>query len=283
MKSARTPPRFITSPSNVLYHGNIKVYDLRTEGALVEALITEGQVVYARDHSADLGIVLDYRIVTTTTDRWFEVGVPMLAAQPMESGNASAGWLWLNGFIRLHLEWSEDLVHWHVGKFADSGTPQAIVIDGQDSLIYWARSMYSVDSKVKTGHMWCEQIGGDTRNNPFTGLTLNNVVRSLPNFPYTMPTHAGQLQTDIAAIFQGATVTATSDVDWRIDVPEVNFTAYSTLNKIYWPEYHVPDYLGNLVNHDDGAIFQGEFVNASGVRCALNKQFARLGATLLKL
>lgn len=278
------PPRSITSLSDVLFHGNIKVFDLCTEGDLVQALITEGQVVYARDHSAELGCALAYRIVTTSTDKWFEVGVPMLDAQPMESGNASAGWLWLNGFVRLHLEWSEDLVNWHVGKFADSGSPEAVTIDGESCLIYWARSVYSVDSIVKTGNMWCEVLSGDSRNNPFTALTINGIVRALGGFPYTMPTDAARLQADLrAAGFTGATVVATSATVWRIDLPGINFTAYNMLNYIYWPDYLVPNRYGSLVNHCNGAPFQGEFVNATGGRCTLNKQFARMGATLLKL
>ena len=41
-------------------------------------------------------------------------------------------------------------------KFADSGSPVETVIGGQNCLIYWARSCYSIDSKTKIGNMWVE-------------------------------------------------------------------------------------------------------------------------------
>lgn len=270
----------------MIYHGDIKVYDLRTEGNQVQWLLNAGHVVYARDQDAALGSVLAYRIVTETNDKWFEVGIPMLASQPMESGNASAGFLWLNGFVRFHLEWSEDLINWHVGKFADSGTPQATVIDGENCLIYWARSIYSVDSKVKTGHMWVEfsqSYSGNPLNNPLNALTINNIVRNIAG-SYTMPGDAAALQAKLRELgFADATVVAVSDVIWRIDLYGINFVAYGTTNKIYWPQYLVADMFGNVNTPVNGIDFQGEFVNANGLRCTLNKQFARMGATLIKL
>ena len=101
---------------------------------------------------------------------------------------------------------------------------------------------------------------------------------------YTMPTGAAALQTKLRDLgFSDAAVIASSDVDWRIDLPGINYSSYSTVNKIYWPSYLVPNDQGAVVNVCDGYFFTGSFINSSGERCALSKQFARLGITTLKL
>ena len=214
-------------------------------------------------------------IVTEAAAKWYEVG---FLSPELLDGNAQTGWIYRSGRVHVWLEWSDDLIHWSTGKYVDApGSPEVI----KGGILYSARSIYSQDSVVKTGHMWCESssvYGGDTRNNPFTSLTLNNVVQSLPNFPYTMPTGAAQMQTDLRALgWTDVTVVATSDIDWKIEIPGVNFTAYSTKNFVGWPDYLVPDYFGNLVNHCNGFNFTGDFVDPNGLRCTLNKQFARLG------
>ena len=270
----------------MLYHGGTSDLNLKTGGSDIQFLMNAGQIIYAIKHSQKIEVPLMYRKVTTSTDVWFEVGVPVLASCPF-SGNSAAGWTWLNGFFGLQLYWSENLTSWSVGKFTDSGSPESATIDGESCLIYWARSIYSIDSKVKTGHMWVEYSSsypGDSRNNPLNALTINNIVRALGGFPYTMPTDASRLQADLrAAGFTDAIVTAASDVVWRIDLYGINFVAYATTNKIYWPQYLVADMNGVVNSPVNGIDFQGEFVNSSGVRCTVSKQFARLGATCLKL
>ena len=218
-----------------------------------------------------------YRITTTTTDRWWEVS---FVGPTGMTGSAATGYFDAATQSYYALQWSEDLIHWDLGKFTDcAGSPTSI---GGGLSRYWCRSIYSLDSKVKTGHMWCESIAGDTRNNPFTSLTINNVVQSLANFPYTMPGGAAQMQTDIRALgWTGATVVATTDIDWRIEIPGVNFTSYTTTNKVGWPQYLVENSLGQIVSPVNGAFFLGEFVNSDGLRCALNKQFFRLVASAL--
>lgn len=216
------------------------------------------------------------RITTTTDAKFFEVG---FFSPEKLVGDASRGWVDSTGRVRVWCEWSEDLRNWQTLKFVDcSGSPTAVTGGWE----YWQRCIYTVDTKVKTGHMWCEQVGGDARNNPFTSLTINDVVQSLANFPYTMPGGASQMQTDIRALgWTDATVVATSDVDWRFDIPGVNFTYYNTTNKVGWPQYLVENSLGQVVNPVNGAYFLGEFVDANGLRCALNKQFFRLVASAL--
>lgn len=117
----------------------------------------------------------------------------------------------------------------------------------------------------------------DTRNNPFTALTILGVVRALGGFPYTMPGDAARMQTDLTAIFPGATVEASSNVVWRIRIPDITFSAYHQMNKVFWPGYYIADIFGGLTVLVDGATFDGGFVNAAGVRTSVKKQFARLG------
>lgn len=269
----------------MLYHGGTSDLNLKTGGSDVQFLMNAGQIIYAIKHSQKIEVPLMNRKVITATDIWFEVGVPVLASCAF-SGNSSAGWTWLNGFFGLQLYWSENLTQWSVGKFTDSGTPESATIDGEACLIYWARSIYSIDSKVKTGHMWVEfsaAYPGDSRNNPLNALTINSIVRNLAG-SYTMPGDAAALQAKLRELgFEGATVVAVSDVVWRIDLYGINYVAYGTTNKVYWPQYLVADMYGNVVTPVNGQDFQGEFVNSSGLRCTVSKQFARLGATCLKL
>lgn len=257
--------------------------ELRVGGVPVPLLLSAGSLLYAIHHKIDLSGCLLTRQVTTSSDVWFEVGVPVLASTPL-AGNASAGWTCLNDFFRLEVWWSENLSSWSLGSFASSGEPEARVIEGVDCLVYWARSIYSIRSNVRTGNLWCASgVGEDVRNAPFTALTLNNVVQNFGG-PYTMPADAGALQAKLRLLgFSSATVSASSATVWRIDIPAVEFTLAGSKNKIYWPAYAVTDPVFGFALSVDGRDFSGTYVNASGVRCHLDKQFVRVGCTLLKL
>lgn len=207
-------------------------------------------------------------------EKWFEVG---FTAPNLLVGDASRGWVDSSGRIRFWLEWSEDLFHWTTASFIDAAAPTPVA-GGYE---YWARSIWPMDSAASSGEIICESIGDsndDARNNPFTALTINSVVQTLPNFPYTMPTDAALLQTDIrAAGWTGATVVASSDIAWAITIPNVSHSTYYTTNAVYWPQYYIADYLGNQTVKVWSRGFSGQYVNSAGTRTKLRKQFARLG------
>lgn len=218
-----------------------------------------------------------YRITTTTTDKWWEVS---FVGPTGMTGSAATGYFDAATQSYYALQWSEDLIHWDLGKYTDcAGSPTDI---GGGLSRYWCRSIYSIDTKVKTGHMWVEfseSFPGDYRNNPLNALTIKSIVQLLGR-TFTMPTDAAALQTKLRELgFEGATVVAVSDVVWRIDLYGVNYVAYGTTNKIYWPQYLVADIYGVINSPVNGQDFKGEFVNADGLRCTLPKQFARLSIT----
>jgi hypothetical protein len=210
-------------------------------------------------------------------EKWFEVGFIFPARL---AGDASRGWVDPSGRCRLWAEWSEDLVAWSTVGFIDCAGSPTEVDDGWE---YWCRSILPVDSVEKSGNIWCEstEASGDSRNNPFTSLTIAGVVQTLPNFPYEMPSDAAQLQTDLrAAGWTDATVAASSDVDWRIEIPDVDFVAYELLSEVGWPVYYVTDPLGSS-NAVAGRSFGGGVVNGSGVLTYNPRQFMRLGISTL--
>ena len=218
--------------------------------------------------------VLASEIVKDGSGWWYEVG--FISPERLD-GNASTGWTYRNDRLHVWLEWSEDLINWSTGPFVDAPGNPVPVLGG---FAYSARSIYTQDSLVKTGAMLVTSTtdAGDSRNNPLTALTVKNVVQTLAHAPYTMPTDAALLQTDLRAIgWTGATVVATTDVDWQISLPTVDFTAYNTITKIFWPSYLVPNDTGAVVNPCDGFLFAGTYIDPNRFRCALNKQFARLG------
>jgi hypothetical protein len=206
-------------------------------------------------------------------EKWFEIGFTSPA--PL-AGDASRGWVDSSGRIRLWVEWTEDLLAWQTGAFIDAPGSPAAVSGGYE---YWARSVLPSDSAVSTGQIAAASnaASGDARNNPFTSVIINSVVQSLAHYPYTMPGDAAQLQTDLRALgWTGATVAASSIVDWRIDIPDVDFTSYYTTNWVCWPVYYVANMYGDIVNPVSYMGFGGEFVNSAGVRTKSPRQFGRL-------
>ncbi len=218
------------------------------------------------------GSGLEWRTVEDGGEKWFEVG--FLSPFPL-SGDAANGWIDPSGQTFLRFARSEDLVSWDHDFIAAPDTPEDA---GGGDWRYWARLKYPVDSEIKTGQLVVtSDPSEDARNAPFTALVINGVAQSLAHFPYTMPGHAAQMQTDLRAVgWTGATVVSSSASVWRIEIPDVDYTTYSSVNYIYWPMYLVPDSYGNIINPVDGRGFSGTFVNALGVRTSLTRQFARL-------
>jgi hypothetical protein len=205
-------------------------------------------------------------------EKWFEVYFDF----PTQlAGNARDGWVDETLKFSFRLQRSEDLQTWENDWLH---RPASVAPDG--GFRYRGRSKYPVRSMVKTGQMVAGDTNGDARSQPFTGITINGVVQSLPNFPYHMPEDAAQLQTDLrAAGWTGATVSASAATTWSITVPNVQFTSYESANWVSWPMYLVPNMFGEVVNPCWGTPFSGTFVNDAGVRTDVPKQFARLQIT----
>ena len=213
------------------------------------------------------------RVVEDAGEKWFEFGFRI---DTQLTGNSAAGWMDAGNYIRLEPQWSDDLVTWQMGKFLPAPVPVVEVEPGVWE--YWSRAINPVDSAVKTGQLSAgfPAGAGDSRNNPFTSLTIAGVVQALPHFPYTMPTDAAILQADIiAAGWPGTTVTAASDTEWAVLIPDVNLTLYIQETSIGWPEYLMPDMDGNLTIPVAGIDFDGAWVDGGGTPLA-NKGFGRL-------
>jgi hypothetical protein len=228
-------------------------------------------------YSEDGGKNMAVEVVTDGDWKWLEVG---FTSPEILFGNASIGWHHALSRCRVWLERSDTLA---VGSFATTGFIDApgYPIPVLGGYAYAARLIYPVDAKVKNAALAVGYTsGGDTRNNPFTAITIADTVQSLPSFPYTMPTHAAQLQTDLrAAGWAGATVTATSNIIWSITIPNVPLTDWVMLNKIHWAEYAYTDNLGNAAVND-GISFAGTYVDSNNV-VIKPKQFVRLGVAKL--
>lgn len=216
------------------------------------------------------------RTVVDAGERWFEFGFRMDHAL---TGNAASGWTDAGNYFRIEPQWSTDLVTWSMGKFIPAPVPVVTVGDG--SFEYWSRALNPVDSAVKSASITCAStaVDGDTRNNPLTSVVIAGVTQALPNFPYTLPGHAAQLQTDLrAAGWTGTIVTASSDTVWSIAIPYVGYTAFSQSSYVGWPGYLVADVFGALTNLVARRDFGGNFIDAAGTPVLL-KAFARLKIT----
>ena len=224
-------------------------------------------------YTENTGISLPTEVVTEGDWKWLEVA---FTSPEILFGNASIGWHYPPTRCRVWLERSDTLVvgSFYTTGFVDSpGYPEPVL----GGYAYCARSIYPVDAKVKTAAMVVGYTsGGDTRNNPFTAITIASTVQNLPNFPYTMPTHAAQLQTDLrAAGWTGATVTASSATVWNVTIPSVPLTDWKMLNKIFWAEYTYTDMMGETATND-GISFQETYVDSNNVAIK-TRQFVRLG------
>lgn len=234
----------------------------------------------ARDFG-DLDGVLSTRVVEDDegngVEKFFEVG---FMVTDRLSGDAARGWVDSSGRVAMTLEHSEDGEAWTLGKFRDAPSSPAAVAGGFE---YWARAIFPVDSQTKAGTIGVVSTAGTGTpdNNPLTALTVAGVTQTLARFPYTMPTDAGELQIDLRALgWTGATVTATSDVDWEISIPGVVFSGYGNPSRLSWPAWYYTDPFGNPATVD-GIDFSGAFLNSAGVRTALRCQLSRLQLNLI--
>lgn len=263
--------------------------ETRTQGDVLEQVFVlgeEAEFVFGKGTqlfpNVPFGIwgMTQTRVVDHLGEKWFEVGFQM---DHLLAGNPAAGWTDQGNYLRIDYEWSADLVSWSAGKFI--GAPVPVVDMGAGVYQYWARALNPVDSAVKSGSIrvssgYPGQPGDiftqDTRNNPFTGLTIAGVVQPLGGFPYTMPGDAARMQTDILARgWTGATVEASSATVWRIIIPGVSYTLYSQSSSVFWPVYLVADMFGVINSPVDRAGLTGTLVNASGVPI-FQRAFGRL-------
>ncbi len=259
------------------FHGGAEVSRVFVAGEEAEFIFGGGTQILP-NLGAEIWGRTSCRVVDDAGEKWFEMGFAM---DHLLSGNPAAGWTDAGNYFRIDHEWSPDLVTWSAGKFVAAPTP--IVDIGGGFYEYWARALNPVDSAVKSGEIrissgYTGQLGNisaDTRNNPFTSLTIAGVVLALGGFPYTMPTDAARMQTDLRVFYPTATVEASSDTVWRIIVPTVNYTSYAQTTKVFWPVYYVADMFGNVVNPVDGASFAGTLVDAAGTPL-FSKAFGRL-------
>lgn len=218
--------------------------------------------------------VVTTRITDDGAEKWFEVGFTVAAEL---IGGAADGWVTGSGVEFFKLQRSEDLVNWDETTFVDCAVTG--IDNGDGTFTYWARSIYPMDSKVKTGVLPCSSTvaNGNVNNNPINSVTIGGVTLSLPNQPYTLPGDAAQFQTDLAAIYPGATVTASSATVWEIYIPGVAFTSYTSPGRVNWTSYAAgTDPITGATFYSNGRDFDAQFINSAGVRTAVRKQFARL-------
>lgn len=257
-----------------IYHAGSEVNRVFHAGEEADYVLHQGKMIFPEP---DIRFPFDfgnrYRTVDDGSHNWFEFG---FESPELMDGSAVAGWTDPLGYVRVRAWRSEDLTTWDNDVIESPNSPE--VIDG--GWIYWARCRFPVDSLVKTGQLSIESTArdSDARKNPFTSLVIDGETRALGGFPYTMPGDAARMQADMRANgLTGALCVASSNILWRIDIPNINFTTYTLTNKLGWPGYLVADMFGNLTITRDGVSLHGEFVNTDGVRTAVPKQFGRFG------
>lgn len=142
---------------------------------------------------------LEIRLITDDVAEWFEVGF----LSPFETlpGSAADGWTDPDGYLLFRLERSEDLLAW---DHAWSDSPLSPEPQGENWMI-WARSEFPRLWKYVTIDI---TLTSDRHGKDITALVLFGTTIALPNYPYSMPADAAQLQTDLLALgYTGATVT----------------------------------------------------------------------------
>ena len=271
-----------------IYYEGHQCYDLRTEGEEINILLNDGRVVYMRDPDPatwnKCPLLIKGRHVEESGangfEKWYEIGLELPASfTAVMTGNSAAGWSICGNLIQIHLEHSETLTQWALGRFPPS--PHTPTTNGNPNpeleiLTHWCRSIYPVDSKIKTGQIVSIIHGEDARIDRITSLKINGVLQALPRYPY-MLTNIAAFAVDLAVLWPGATATSTGPGNWDIRIPNVPNTTYGAANEIWWPRFLVPNIYGDVVNPCDHTGLPGEFVNAGGVRTHLEKQFTRAG------
>jgi len=210
-------------------------------------------------------------------EKWIEVGYSCEDAYGL-TGDATTGWKSVGDLVRISILRSENMLTWTVGEMTDApGSPEPAETGWHT---YWSRSIYPIDSSVKYGQITARN-SGDARNNPILSLAINGVILDLPNYPYSMPSDAAQMQADIrAAGWAGASVSATTALDWEMSIPDVDMSGYGVGAYVSWPTWDTYDPMGNPVTVS-GQTFNGNFVNSVGRRTAVPRQFFRLKLSAL--
>ena len=248
---------------------------VRNQGVVVDRVIRRGCEIYPNDGVAAHELPDTFvRMVLDDGRKWFEFG---FAADQLMQGDGDIGFSDEGGLIFAFAQFSEDLVAWSSAGFGASPTPPTLRDDGQWE--HWFRAKLPANASPKVGllSVFSTDANGDPRNMPFTGVRIGDVDLDLPNFPYTMPADAAQLQADIrAAGFSGATVEAESDVVWQINVPDVEVFDFQDNSRVSWPAYTVPNPVFEIDITVDGRSFRGTFVDVDGNR-VLERAFGRLG------
>jgi hypothetical protein len=184
--------------------------DTKTQGVDVGQVFIEGEeceFIFGRGSQLFPNIPVpvygttESRMTLDAVAHWFEFGFRIDAAL---TGNAGAGWTDAGNYVRLEIQYSTDLVNWSMGKFLPAPVP---VVDlGSGVFEYWGRCTvpeHWEDIMIDLA------ATSDRYGKTITAISVFRSFITLPNFPYDMPSEAGQLQTDLrAAGYAGATVTS---------------------------------------------------------------------------
>lgn len=263
------------------FHGAQEVSQVFTTGHEAKFIFGKGTQILPT-LGAEIYGTTTARTVVDSGIKWFEFGFAM---DHLLTGNPATGWTDPGNYFRLDYQWSADLLTWHAGKFLPAPAP--IVDIGGGTYEYWARAIHPIDAAVKSGDIRASSgypgglgdIPPDTRNAPFTGLTLGGVVQPLGGFPYTMPGDAARMQTDLRSLgWVSATVESTSATVWRIIVAGVSYTAFGQGSIVSWPPYvkGVGVFGENLISSGAGLV--GDLLTPTGAEL-VPTAFGRLKIT----
>jgi len=165
-----------------------------------------------------------WRVVNDTDQKVFEVG---FAIDHEMTGNAATGWTDSGNYLKFEIQQSDDLVTWNMGRFLPAPVP---VVDlGGGNFQYWARCVVPIK--------WVETLidfrASSTRyGKDITAMGILGIDVYLPNFPYSMPADAAQLQTDLRANGYPDSV-VTADTTTPISVEGKNYQPGSA-NVLYF-------------------------------------------------
>lgn len=243
------------------------------QGLPVDKVMHQGIEIYPRTGPVWKDLPLTrHRIVEDGGKKFFEFG---FVSKEILAGNSAIGWTDPLGFAYLFLSYSTNLLNWALGKFVPAPVP--VETEGENFL-YWSRMINPIDAEVKfgTGIITSTNGTGDTRNHPFTSMTIAGVNMNLPNFPYEMPGDASQLQADLRASgHPAAVVVATTNVDWQIVLPDLVWDSYGINTWVGWPPWIYVDPIGNQNTMYKRDAY-GTFLDEDGNEIT-PKAFARLG------
>jgi hypothetical protein len=257
--------------------GGKSIRGIKRNGSDVAAMLTRGKPGYIKSPNGlglDGLIPTEIRTVEDGGKTWMEVGIVIHNSTPL-TGNPTDGWAMHDGYGYIYLEWRRRLTQWEPGIFVAAPSP---LESRTGETVYWSRSIHPVTAPTGTAaELVCESTlaSRDSRNNPVTGFEVAGVAVSLPNFPYTFPEDAAQLQTDLrAAGYTAAEVTASSGLIWKIVLKNLTFGTDQSA-RIRFAPYFVGYVLGFPMGRSS-LYFRGAVLDDDGVEIAL-EGFARVG------